>query len=208
MYLDLSKVMKPSEKVDRALYLYPRLRFDHLYYSFDERVRNEYELSTVKRGWKEVIWMFHKFNEAVWDLMKFHRTTRSWSPRKIALLHAKVFNLGLMLRELHDNIITLITEEELVWKNYLFIIDAVGDIKLTKDDKRELNPTVKISSIKALLRQMFTPLQNVIDSIEQDILDGKTIEEIDYKLRQLEDSLLLRILPWFYRTFERSVRDV
>jgi len=204
MYLNLSAVLKPPEKLERSLRMYPRLRFDVLYYQFDDKSAREYETLYIRKEWKRVLRMLADVNKLVWEIATLHRNTRDWNKRRLSVLHAKIFTLSLKIRELHERLLAVISEEEVVWKNYLFVMDYVGEIRLSKDDKRELNPSIKISSLRLIIRQIFLPLQQLVDSIEQDILNGD-VESVDSKLYQLEDTMLLRVLPWFYRMFEKAV---
>ena len=75
-------------------------------------------------------------------------------------------------------------------------------IGLSKDDMYEAMPTARVGSFRLAIRQTFTPLERVIDAIELDLITGEVDEE---KFRQLEDGLLLKVIPWFYKVFSEVV---
>ncbi|RLI74339.1 hypothetical protein DRO97_06030 [Archaeoglobales archaeon] len=209
MYMNLSAVLKPSEKKERSLRLYPKYRFDIIYNKFDEHKRKQFEMPFTRREWKNVIKMLDEINKTVWRIASLRRNN-SFNKRRIEMFHSIIFRLSLQIRELHETLLALIAEEEVVWKNYLFnlnntVLKSKLKIAITKDDVHELSPTAKIMSLKLTLRQIFIPVQQLLDSIEAELLNGEVDEG---KLRQLEDAMLLRVLPWFFKVFRRCVENV
>jgi len=206
VYMNLAPVMKPAEKNERSLRLYPRVNFAELYHTFDEAKIKPFELPFIRREWKNVIQTLHEINKDVWEIATYRRNTREWNKRRISVLHTIIFNLSLKIRDLHETLLAIITEEEIIWRNYILNLYAVAkerkSIALGKEESYELNPTARISTVKLTLRQIFTPVQNLLDAIESELLSGNVDEA---KLRQFEDAMLLRILPWFYKVFKKTI---
>jgi len=205
-YLNLSSILKPAQKAERSLRLYPKIRFTELYHDFAEHKHKAFELPFIRKEWKAIIGMLDDINKTVWSIAVMRRNTNEWNKRKISMLHSIIFRLSLQIRDLHESLLAVITEEEVIWKNFLFNLNTSlkqeMKLTLTKDDIAELNPTAKISSLRLTLRQIFLPIENLIDSIESDLLN-ETVDEA--KLRQFEDVMLIKVLPWFYKIFKRSV---
>jgi len=206
VYLNLAAIMKPVEKQERNLRLYPKLRFSELYHDFNETKYKPFESPFVRKEWKNVIKMLDEINKIIWNIASFRRNVREWDKRKITLLHSTIFRLSLMVRDLHETLMAVISEEEIVWRNY--ILNAIVVMKqhklgsLGKDEAYEINPTARISSLRLTLRQIFAPVENLLDSIEAELLSGEVDEN---KLRQLEDAMLLKVLPWFHKVFRKTI---
>jgi len=213
MFLNFSEVVKRSRSLrgkERNLRLYPKLNFMKLYYRFNEHKLLPFELPHIRREWKEIIQMLDGINKLIWDIARFRRSTSNWNDRRIERMYNLIFELSTKVRELHEKFLAVISEEEIVWRNYVLNL-AFGVLKkelgiaLSKDDIRELMPSAGLSALKIAIRQMFTPVEQLLESIESDLADGVVD---DAKFRQLEDAMLLKMLPWFYRMFERSIEVV
>jgi hypothetical protein len=193
------------KKQDRSLRMYPRYNFAELYYKFDENKMRGFEIPYIRKKWKEVIKMVDDIYRRVWSLARYRRGVREWTERRISYLHEMVFQLMLRVRELHEAILTAIAQEEIMWKNFIINLPMISQqkgLKLTKDDIFEAHPSARLSAVKLVIRQIFTPVERLIESIENDLLSGTVDED---KLRQLEDNLLLKVFPWLYRVFADSI---
>jgi len=205
MYLDFSKVLKSENKKFSDLKLYPRYRFDKLYYKFNVSTLKPFEYVSIRSEWKEIIKMFDILSRSIWEIATFRRRVINWNNRNIERLYRMIFNLELLVRELYERILGVSSEEEIVWKNYVINL-AFGipkqEFKVSKDDARELMPSAGLSAFRITLRQMFQPVLQLLFAIKSDLKENNVDED---KLSQLEDALLLKILPWWYRMFERSI---
>jgi len=206
-YINFSKILKVENGRFNRLRYYPKYRFDKLYYKFSIDSLKPFELSHVREEWKEIISLFDKLNKSVWKLAKFRRRVREWNGRKIDRLYSMVFNLELLVRLIYERILGVSAEEEIVWRNYVInlvygILLDEYKIKMTRDDIRELMPSAGLSAFRIMLRQTFPPVIQLLNAILSD-LKNNTVD--DSKLDQLEDVLLLKIIPWWYRVFERSI---
>ena len=205
MYLDFSKVLKAENKKFSDLKLYPRYRFDKLYYKFNVSTLKPFEYVSIRSEWKEIIKMFDNLNRNIWEIATFRRRVINWNARNVERLYRMIFNLELLIRELYERILGVSCEEEIVWKNYVINL-AFGipqqEFKVSKEDVRELMPSAGLSAFRITLRQMFQPVLQLLSSIKSDLKENNVDED---KLSQLEDALLLKILPWWYRMFERSI---
>lgn len=205
MYLDMSKVLKPVEKHERDLRLYPRVRFDILYHSFDQNKR-KFEPLFIRSEWKFIIKMFDEINKIVWNIASYRRNVKEWNKRRISVLHTMVFRLSLLVRDLHETLSSVINEEEIVWRNYILnmvvVLKQQKVASIGKDEAAEISPSPRISSLRLTIRQIFTPIENLLDSIESDLLAGNVDED---KLRQMETAMLIKILPWFYKVFRKTI---
>lgn len=206
MYMSLSKVLKPVEKHERNLRLYPKVRFDELYYMFDENKRKQFESPFIKSEWKNLIKMLDEINKIIWNLASFRRNVRDWDRRRISILHSIIFRLTLLIKDFHESLSAIISEEEITWRNYILnmmvVLKNQKVASIGKDEAYEINPTARISSLRLTIRQIFTPLQNLLDSIESELVAGQVDED---KLRQLEDAMLIKVLPWFHKIFRKTI---
>jgi len=204
MYLDFSKVLKVERKFS-DLKLYPRFRFDKLYYKFSVTALKPFEYVSIRSEWKEIIKMFDDLNRSIWEIATFRRRVINWNARNVERLYRMIFNLELLIRELYERILGVSSEEEIVWKNYVINL-AFGipkqEFKVSKEDARDLMPSAGLSAFRITLRQMFQPILQLLSAIKSDLKENNVDED---KLSQLEDVLLLKILPWWYRMFERSI---
>jgi len=205
-YLDLSKVLiSKDEKKERPLRFYRRYNFKLIYIKFDAENYKKFELPFTRYKWKELIKKFDKISDIIWRITKFRRSTVDWTSIKIQRMHRLIFNLSRLIKDVHEDLLSIVTEEEMVWRNLMLQMPRIlssRKIGLSKDDMYEAMPTSRVGSFRLAIRQTFTPLERVIDAIELDLIAGEVDEE---KFRQLEDGLLLKVIPWFYKVFSEVV---
>ena len=199
MYIsELLKLTKRKEG-ERDLRLYKRCNFMLLYRQFDETVLGKYDSPAVRKKWKSLLLDIDYVNSRIWKIASIRRRVNEWDEYTTKYIHKIVFEVLIKMKDIYDQILWLITTETAIWHNTL--INVLSQYKLSKDEVYEIMPYASIESFKILLRQIFRPVINMLTGLENELLNNKVDEE---KLRQLEESMLVSVLPWLENVF-RSV---